>query len=154
DDENTNSLVTIEVHKFQDNNGDGLRNGADADIAWNFTITVGATDYHVTTGTAQDFGYDDKGTADTSDDTGAKWDGHVLTVADAAAALDAGIAWSVTEADVAGWTHTTASSATGTLNTANSSADATTNSDLDFGNFKNVDICGYKWEDTNGNGVW
>src|SRR5262249_4800555 len=47
-----NSAVTIEVHKFQDNNGDGVWNGTDADIAWNFTITVGAYTFDVTTGTA------------------------------------------------------------------------------------------------------
>ncbi len=143
----TTSTVTIEVHKFEDNNGDGIRNGADADIPWSITIVVGSNSYVVTNGTAATFDPNNDGYSAT-DPGDATFDGHVLSVTVTTADLSAGISWSATEADVSGWTHTTATSDSGTLTTANSSAVA-----LDFGNFENILITGHKFYDTNANGL-
>lgn len=138
------ALVTIEVHKFEDNNGDGTRNGADADIAWDITIEVGAYSFAVTTGTPEAF--DNNNDNDTDDVGEASFDGNTLTVTVLDADLAAGISWSAEEASVPGWTPTTDTIFDGTLTTAESSAI------VEFGNFENIVISGYKFYDVNTDG--
>jgi hypothetical protein len=139
------SIVTVEVHKFEDHNGDGIRNGSDADIAWNFAIVVGSHTYNVTTGTPATFDLDND--ADAADPGDATFDGHILSVQVLNTDLSAGISWSATEATVAGWTATTPTSASGTLSIAAPSAGS-----HDFGNFHNIMICAHKFYDANVNG--
>lgn len=139
----TLTTVFVELHKFEDHNADGIRNGTDSDIAWEFTVDVGPYSFTVTTGTPATF--DNNADGDTLDVGEASFDGNVLTVTVDDADLAADINWSATEADVDGWTHTTATSASGTFTT-----DAPSTGSLQFGNFQNVSICGTKFEDRKG----
>jgi len=147
-------LGSITGQKWEDHNGNGVQDAGDDGIPnWTINLHGAGLDGIWDNG-------DDVSGSTTTDGSG-NYEFSDLSAGD----------YVVSEADVAGWTHTTVTSYNVTLTadmevtgTETSTVDCTTtittfttttvssSSDNDFGNFKNIDICGMKYEDTTGNG--
>jgi len=154
-DNDDQAIVTFEGRKFEDLNGDGDDEaGGDPGLAgWKIDVQFGAKTFTVESGNSYTYDY----AAGTLTDIGDLADGRFLvTVSIAPADLGAGLSYSVSEQQQAGWTQTAGDGDlvqagfqpyAGTLNDGDAAAG------LVFGNFENVTITGTKWEDHDGDGT-
>ncbi|MGB8648043.1 MAG: choice-of-anchor Q domain-containing protein [Anaerolineae bacterium] len=114
----------ITGQKFQDNNGDGFKNGADSGLSgWTIDLKNG---------------FDQLLTSTTTDASG----NYTFTIR----VLD--YTYRVREEQQSGWTQTTANPADLNLTVNTPGA-----SNVNFGNFQNISISGKKFNDLNGDGV-
>jgi hypothetical protein len=143
-DEVTTALVTIEGRKFEDLNGNGVDDLDPGIAGWHITVWLdsngdGVADtgetHDVVTGAGGLWSYSEETATSVLEDDG--------TVDGAP-----GVAWTASEVNQPGWTQTFGNAGYGDIFTGEDTVIG-----VDFGNFKNIDISGTKYEDHNGNGT-
>jgi uncharacterized protein DUF642 len=136
--DDTTSAVALEGMKFEDHNGNGVQDPEDQGLAgWHVTVWLDSNG----NGNA-----DDGETHDVVTGVGGSWN-YGEDVLDSVL-TGPGAAWTASEVQQTGWTQTY-----GNAGYAGVFVSEETRQFLDFGNFQNIDICGTKYEDHNGNGV-
>ncbi len=121
-------LGIISGMKFSDNNGNGVKDLLENGLA-GWILFIDANDNSL---------FDNGENHDTTDNDGNYQIGNLFTGT-----------YKVREANQAGWTQTTANPADVVVTTSGQ-----TFTGIEFGNFRQAIISGYKYEDMNGDGVW